>query len=330
MNISVMPKDENGRIPISLAGSVLVCIQDILYGIGEYLVMKELKLQNHTDARLRDMFRLYVDPASGVSMGTSSSNSSGIVEDALALMERTLIGIGSGAGGYWIDDTFTDPRSRRIIVQDVMRLAGILNGNEQFFLRFSADSMFDNVDAEKLEQYLERMQMSADGATCGVVRTVSSRSGRSDGIRIDIGGERIKASFLTPDAESGAALFDGRPVIAAGRIKFSNGRISEITDIGKIVPLETMMFRRIISSDGDLSLAEPLTVSVEYDAEKEEWTLSNDELGVSVHKGTWDEAMVSFHDYFIFLYSTYRDPKKQLSDEEIEMRDRLMTLVMPE
>lgn len=327
MNISVMPRDGESKIPISVAGNVLADIQNILTHIGEYLIMRDLKLQNSVDIKLSGLFDLYMDPTAGVTMGTSSLSTSGIVDDALALMERTLTGMGSGAGGYWIDDTFSDPRFRRSIVRDIIKLASDLRKKGGYCLRFSADSMFDNVDTERLQEYLERMNMANDDATCGVIRSVSSRSGRADGLRLEIGEERLKLSFITPEVEEDAFRLKDRSVIVAGRIRYSGERISEVSDIGKVVPFDTIKLKRMISGEGDVSLSEPLKVGVGIDSSGM-WSLRNDDLGIRISKAVWDEAVVAFHDYFMFLWNYYlQKDDEDLSEEERDVKTFMETLI---
>lgn len=326
VNIAVMPKDGESKIPINVAGEVMIGIQDILTHIGEYIITKELKLQNPIPGKFSDMFTLYMDPNGGVSLRTSSISTSGIVDDALTLMERLLAGLGSGAGGYWIDDTFTDPRFRRIVVEDVIDLASKLK--DEFYLKFS-DGIFDSVNVPKLKEYLSRITMTTDNATCGIIRRFTSRSGREDGLRLETSGDRVRMTFLTREMEELAQSLVDKGVIVAGRIKYFKDGISEVTDIGQVVTLDGMKFKRMVSVDGDVKLTSSVKADISYSNDREEWNFRNDALGMNISKGTWDEAMISFHDYFVFLWNTYSVKlDDDLSSEDIEVKRILRELVV--
>lgn len=330
VNINVIPKEGEDKVPVEVAGNVMVDIQSLFRHVGEYLISKELRLQNKIDSNLSDMFELFIDPSSGISLRSSPKiSTSGIVDDALALLERTLISMGSGAGGYWIEDNYVDPRFRKLIADDIITLAEGLR--DRFYIKFVADSVFDNVDIEKIEKYIAGLGMSYEDATCGVIKAANSKSGKHRGLRLVIGDDSARLSFSSPEAENEAAALADKTVITAGRIKFSEGHISEISGIGKTVPFEVVKFKRMISSEGDVSLTVPLEIDINFDVAKNEWVLKNEELGISVSKSDWDLAIMSFHDYFIFLWNEYTSKEEsELSDEEKEVKGFLLGLVVTE
>lgn len=326
MKITVVPKDGVSKVPIAVAGMTMVCVQNLLTHIGEYLVARELRLQNAVDHRLSDMFDLFLDPSAGISLRTTTAMStSGIIDESISLLERTLMSMGSGAGGYWIDDNFSIPAYRREIAEDVILLADSLNTKGGFCMRFAADSTFDNVDIGRLTKYLNEMTMTYDDATCGVIRESVSRSGK-EGMRLDIG-DKVKMTFLTPEVEEQARSMVGKGVIAAGRIRYSNGRIHEVSDVGRIVPMENMKFKRMISADGDILLNSAISASVNY-VDGTGWNIRNDDLGMNITKDTWDMAVTTFHDYFVFLWNEYSDKDDStLSDEERDVKEFVLSLV---
>ena len=70
----------------------------------------------------------------------------------------------------------------------------------------------------------------------------------------------------------------------------------------------------------------PVDVDVSFRDGK--WMLSNKDLGILSSKQRWDDAVTDFHDYFIFLWTEYKDKDPEsLSDEEREVRDSLNDLV---
>ena len=330
VNVNVIPKKNDEKIPIEVAGSVMIDIQSLFRHIGEYLISKELRLQNRIDRRLSEMFDLFIDPSSGVSLRSSPAiSTSGIVDDALALLEKTLVSMGSGSGGYWIEDNFQDPRFRRMVADDVIQLAEDLSVGDGFYMKFTADKVFERIESDKIRNYITGLGMSSDDATCGIVRATHSKSKRIDGVRFEIAGERLRMGFSSKDVEADAMNLIGKASIVGGRVKYNNGTISEISGIIKILSFDVTSFDRMISSEGDAKLRESLKVSVGFDNEKGVWSLSNEDLGINVSKKDWDSAVTTFHDYFMFLWNEYaaKNPD-ELSDEEREVRDFLMNIVV--
>ena len=43
--VNVIPDKEDGKVPVYLAGQVMVDIQQLLMDVGEYLTAKELRIQ---------------------------------------------------------------------------------------------------------------------------------------------------------------------------------------------------------------------------------------------------------------------------------------------
>jgi len=326
INIGVVSKDENEKVPVDIAGGVMVNVQLLFRHIGEYLISKELKLQNRIDQRLSEIFSLYINTSAGISLNSSPRiSTSGIIDSALALLESTLVKLGSGTGGFWIDDTYSDPRFRRIIAEDVIRLAQDIGTG--YSLKVGTSS-FDNVDVAKLKAYAGHIKMIYDDVVCGVLRT-DAKSRRSEGVVLAVGDDRVKMSF---DSKT-AALTEARGLIDAtaivgGKIRISGDRIAEISDVRKVIPFDVVKFKRMISSDGDVALTEPLEVKVSCDDRTNEWTLRNDALGAHVSKKDWDSAVTSFHDYFVFLWNEYSSEEHTLNDEEKDVRDFLFGLVV--
>jgi len=324
LEFSVLPKDGESSVPIALAGKVMVSVQSLFTHIGEYVLVKELRILETVDARLAGIFDLTMNRTSGVSIGSSVKfSTSGVIEDAMLLFERTLISMGSGAGGYWIEDTFSDPRYRKLIADDIIELASALR-DYKFYVKFGAEAVFDIEDIEKIQQYINNLGMSCDGAVCGIVHSVRSRSGRGDRVGLVCGSGNARLSFADPASENTAFGLSDKAVIVAGKVTYTGNVPSEISGIGKIVPLESMKFRRIISADGDVVLNVPVPVSIAW--KDGDWILKNSDLGVSVKKDHWDAAVVAFHDQFMFLWNEYSEFKEGMSGEEKEVHDYLASL----
>ena len=66
-----------------------------------------------------------------------------------------------------------------------------------------------------------------------------------------------------------------------------------------------------------------------YNSKKGTWTLDCDALGISISKPSWDECVIAFHEYFVFLWETYEENDGELEGEEAEVRDFLRSLAFP-
>ena len=102
------------------------------------------------------------------------------------------------------------------------------------------------------------------------------------------------------------------------------GNLSEIRDVYTVTPAQTIRFRKLIAVDSDISVKEPVVANISYDGS---WTLRNDDLGISVTKGTWDEAVQAFNDYFMFLWTEYMVEEKELVGEDAEIRDVMKSFI---
>lgn len=322
-SVSVVPDDGEGRVPVGLAGQIMIDIQQLIGDIGEYLVAKELRIQNTLHPDLLNRFVLYLDGDGGMTFGASVTESKvqgmgNIVSDAIDLTDAVLTALGSGIGGYWMEDRFTDPIYRNTIIVDVLALYEHMVMSPGYSLMFGpADDMkrFGKVDADKLRAFIKDRGLTANGATLGVLVNVPSKA-KGDLLYLQCGKDRARISFYDKASENRARGLVGSPVLIGGKLAFSkNGELLEIRDGAGITPVSNIKFRRLISCDGDVTLKNPVQADVIYSSGI--WTLRNDDLGISATKDTWDAAVQSFHDYFVFLWTQYggKDPSGESGDE---------------
>ena len=325
--VNVISEKEDKRVPVSLAGQIMVDIQDLFRHIGEYLVSRELRLQEAVPAKLSEKFTIYMDKSGGFALDASTytpetSGYGNVTDDALKLLEATLDTLGSGTGGYWVDDNFKDAIYRNQIVIDIVALYQDLNDREGYSLMYGSGpelKRFGKVDVDKMAKYIGERGMSVNGVTVGVVNIrPGSRS------ILDLGDKNVRLTFADSKLENGLGQ---KPYIVAGKINYSEeGRISSVENVYEIVPADIIKFRRMMSSTGDVSLKVPVDVKVAFKDGK--WTLSNMDLGIMASNSNWDAAVTSFHDYFIFLWTEYKDKDPNgLSDEEKEVSEALNALV---
>lgn len=328
--VNVVSEKEDKRVPIGVAGQIMVDIQDLFRHIGEYLISREMRLQEAVPRSLGDKFTIYMDKTGGIVLDASTETPEtegygNVVDDALKVLEATLDTLGSGTGGYWVDDNFTDAIYRNQVVIDIVALYQDLNDREGYALMYGSGSelkKFGKVDVEKMAKFISERGMSVNGATVGVIENMGSRPGSSR-FTLNNGSDTIRITFSDQKFAGNA----GKACIVAGKINYSEeGKISSVENIYDVVPLTTIKFRRVISSNGDVTLKVPVDADVTFRDGK--WVLSNKDLGILASKQRWDDAVTEFHDFFVFLWTEYKTKDPATLDEEgKEIRDSLDALV---
>lgn len=329
--VNVISEKEDKRVPISVAGQIMVDVQDLFRHIGEYLISRELRLQEATPSKLSDKFTIYMDGTGGITLNASTAapETSGygdVIDDALKLLEITMDTLGSGTGAYWVEDNFKDAIYRNQVIIDIVALYQDINDKPGYALMYGSGAelkRFGKVDVDKMANFISDRGMSVNSVTIGVIERMGNKASDSR-YTLNAGSENVRITFSDPKCTDG--LSDG-PSIVAGRINYSDeGKIRSVENVYEISPLTNIKFRRMISSTGDVELKVPVDVNVGFRDGK--WTLSNNDLGIMASNAKWDEAVTSFHDYFVFLWTEYKDKGTDgLSDEEIEVRDALNALV---
>jgi hypothetical protein len=333
--VNVVSENEDKRIPVEVAGSMMIDIQHLLVHVGEYLMAKELRVQETLDPKLSEKFMMFIDSSGGISLNTSSytpetKGYGNIVDDAVTLMEKTLDALGAGTGGYWMEDNFTDAICRNQVIYDVVKIQDDLGNNDGYALMYgSSDNLkkFGKVNIDKLANFVESRGLTANGATLGLIVKTTTKS-KGDVLSLASGDADIKLSFANEDAKAEAQKYvDAGPIVIAGKLAYSNeGRLVSIENAGGVTPIDSIKFRRMISSTGDVELKAPVEGKLAYRNGK--WHLYNDDLGIDVSKPTWDETVQQFHDYFIFIWTEYATKDDALmSDEEKDIKQCLIGLV---
>lgn len=332
--VNVVPNDENGKIPVFLAGQVMVDVQQILMDIGEYLTAKELRIQKSMSQTLVSKFMLFMNPDGSISTDTSVNapeveGYGSLVDDALDLLEKTLDALGSGVGGYWMEDNYSDGFYRDHVIYDVAALYEHLSAFPGCTLMYGTGGepkKFGRVDMGKLAAFIQDKGGKYSGATVGILSSAPSKSKRTRYF-LDCGGNRVRLNFADAESEKAAAAYVGKgPVFVGGTIiNDDEGTITEIASAGGVAPATGIQFRRLVAPGGDVKLGKPLKADISFDGEK--WKLSNEDVGTSVSHATWDESVQAFHDRMIFLWTEYADESKELDGEEAEVRSFLLGLV---
>ena len=327
--VNVISEKEDKRVPVALAGQVMVDVQDLFRHIGEYLITREMRLQKTVPAKLSEKFTIYTDRSGGVTLeaSTSTPETSGygnVLEDTLTLLEATMDTMGSGTGGYWIEDNFKDVLYRNQVVLDLVGMYQDINDKEGYALMYGSGpelKKFGTVNVDKLANFIANKGMSMDGVTIGVVERMGNKAGDARYV-LNTGDDAVKVTFSDPKIP---ASLGNAPVIVAGKVNYSEeGKIASVENIYDTSPLTTIKFRRVISASGDVSLKVPVEAEVAFRDGR--WTLSNKDLGIEATNRNWDIAVMDFNDFFIFLWSEYKDKEVEPGEEQ-EIKDALNSLV---
>ena len=331
--VNVIPDKEDGKVPVYLAGQVMVDIQQLLMDVGEYLTAKELRIQRSMNSDLLSRFILYMGADGSMTMDTSvnvpeTETRGNIVDDALELMERTMDALGNGSGGSWVEDNYTDPFYRKHVTYDILRLSTHLSDFPGCTLMYGpADNpkRYGQADMEKLSAFIRDKGNEGVGATIGLI--VSSQS-KSKGTRLSLlqGENRVRLNFADDENEKAAlALADKGPVMIGGKLIVDDkGSLIEIAQAGGVTAAENIVFHRLLAANGDVVLSKPLKANIIYNDGK--WTLKNPETGTSVTHDSWDATVQAFHDQMVFLWIQYADSTEQFEGEEAEIRDYFLSL----
>ena len=335
--VNVISEKKDRRVPVALAGQIMVDIQDLFTHVGEYIAATELHVQNVLDRKFDEKFRIYMDPNDGISFNASTdipetSGRGNLVDDALDLMEKTLDAMGSGTGSYWIEDNYKDALYRNMVIFDIVALYQDLSDWDGYSLVYGATKdlkKFGKVDVGKLSAFIKGNGLSCRGYTYGIVGVTPSKSGRYPKYYITYGDKKAKLIFADPnDGSSCEPFVDKTPVLISGTLAYSeDGDLVSVSDASKVIPATKVEFSRLVSSTGDVKLKHPLNATVSYEGGK--WVLRNEEVGISESGDTWDAAVQMFHDYFVFVWVQYADIGDEgLSEEELEVKKYLLGLIV--
>ncbi|MCQ2052508.1 MAG: hypothetical protein MJZ03_00990 [archaeon] len=329
--VNIVSDKNDGRIPVALTGQIMVDIQDLFRHVGEYIISREMRLQGVVSKKLSEKFTLYSDKLDGVTFESSSyrpetDGFGNILDDAIAMLETVMDTLGSGTGGYWVEDTFKDAIYRNQIIIDIVALYQDLRDTEGFCLMYGTKTelkKFGEVNVQKLARFIDDRKLSVNGAAVGIIEKVGYKSRQI--YQLNMGDRTAKLTFSDQKLAE-KIIKDATTVV--GEIDYSqDGTIRAVNNVYEILPLTTIKFHRMISSIGDILLKVPIDVNVVF--KENEWVLSNKDLGIISSNSSWDLAISGFHDYFIFLWTEYhKKDDSLLNEEEKEVKDYIDTLVV--
>ncbi|HKM13898.1 MAG TPA: hypothetical protein VJY42_03170 [Candidatus Methanomethylophilaceae archaeon] len=318
---NVVPEEEK-NLTTEQADKIMNDVQNLLTHVGMYIVTAEMGLQGRTPEEFRSKFNLSHDP-----IEREEENS--ILNAALSMLENTLDVASSEIINRWLSEKYTDPRYKVAIAKDLMALCDNLEGCKFSYGRRRILKELYNTQSER---FIESVNADTKTITCtlaGVICRNPDTKGRN-AYYLDTGsnfykittGKEFNETTAEKYSKAGACLLSGFAVLD------ENDDIVEIRDIYNIDNFPGIVFKRIITPVRDLALLNSIAADVSFDRKSRKWILKNEILGISRSKPNWNDAVIEFHDYFIFLWETYVDQTKEgLGEEEIEIRDYLLSMI---
>ena len=322
----VVPADPESRegVPIAVAGQTMVDVQRLLTDIGCMLLRLSMRLQNEIPEDLVKKFDLTIGGGDkGLTTGPSEGNDQAL-EGAMNILCATLDFLGTGATGTWMTDNFEDEESRTVIAKDLVDLTDHLKG---YILEYGPEEnirTFVGLSRDKILEYTVRKEFIS--AAVGKIQRDAVKKNHwnltNDEYIIPLSFDKNIASSDIPSfAQAG-------PVIVVGNvIRNKEGHITSVEKISGCYTIPQLKFHRIISKNGDRNLLNPLIATTSYNEEDDLWSLRNDDAGIYINKHSWDECIVSFHEYAQFLFETYVDADGPFEGEELEIREYLKSLL---
>lgn len=315
----------DGDVPVSVAGQVMIDVQRLLTDVGDLMIRKELRTQNSLPESMDARFGLTMQGSeSGV--GASASDSL-LLEDALAAMCAELDGANLSTATPKEVSNHIEAEGRRRIAADMLALADDLDGYVMTYGTEGSMRKFRMNNRDALEAEASADASSMAGALIGVITRDPVRPHRWV---ISSGAEGAQILFSPEVSHDDVVSFSqSGPVIATGRVVLADGRISQLRDVSACYLFPLVKFRRIVTESRDIVLLNPVVACPGYDRRKGLWTLSQEDTGIEVAKPTWDEAVLAFHEYLMFLWENYVEVEGPFEGEEKELSSFLNSLAFP-
>ncbi len=320
----IVPKgDASEHVPESTAMQAVADVQKLLEDIGRNMIAKEMRLQGEVPGKLLKRFDL-----SGIgSRGGNEVVAEG--DDTLALdalnklmeeLDRANMPEVVPAPSDHVEAVY-----RRSVCRDILDLCDHLDGNSLLYGSGRASRKLRVNRRERLESDAENILPQFTGAIIGSISRDPARKGHWT---ISNGKSSVPITFGSRISPADIPLFvKAGIVIASGTVEMDpEGNVIGLSSATGIYSFPSVKFHRIITADRDIVLLNPAEAVPSHNPSTGIWSLSNDDLGIYVSKPSWDECVMAFHDYFAFLWETYKESEGPFEGEEQEIRDLLLTM----
>lgn len=321
-------EDEGAEVPVLVAGQIMIDVQNLLTDVGCLMVRQELRTQSRLPDGVADRFTLKIQGGAGA-VGSKAQSGGTLLEDALAETVSELDRANMASAMQGEPDGHIEAEGRRRIASDILALQKHLEGRIMMYGIGDDMRRFRVNPRRGLEDEASLDIGSVQSAVVGILSRDPVRHGRwvlSNGI------DSFPAVFSDSyTGEVASKQVGGSPAIVTGYVTLdADGRITSLKDIIGCYPFPSLKFHRAITKDRDIPLLNPVEAVVGFNQAKKAWTLVNRDLGISVSKPSWDEAVASFHEYFVFLWETYVETEEEFQGEELDERELLMSMAFPD
>lgn len=318
---------DDGKVPVSVAGQTMVDIQRVLTEITSTILRTEFRLQGELPPNILEKYQLTIGGNGGEDGIGSDPGKDGreILELSLDILCYTLDFMGKGVIGNWMVDNFHETLGRRRVGEALIDLADHLKGYDLVYGEPGKERRFQKLNREKLLAQVEID--SARTQSVARIGRICNDPSRKNRFVLTNGAFTIPADFATNIAPQGrTASVDAGLIICLGKGEMDHdGMIASVKDIDSINQLSVVKFNRMISAERDIKLAVPLPAVVSVDKTGRHWTAKNEDLGLEITKNSWDECMIAFHEYFVFLWENYAESDEEFEGEELEVKELLIS-----
>ncbi len=310
------------HVPEDIAMQAVADVQKLLEDIGRSMIAKEMRLQGKVPDRLLKRFDLSGDGPEGGEVVAEGDDT--LALDALnrLMKELDLANMPEAAD---MPSDHSDALYRRAVCRDILSLVDHLDGCGFYYGSGTEPKKLRVNRREKLESDAENGIPQFPGALIGSISRDPVRKGKW---AISNGSSAVPITFGSNISHADIPLFaKAGIVIASGTVEMDpDGNVVGLSSATGVYSFPSVKFHRIVTADRDILLLNPVEAVPSRSPSAGAWTLSNDDLGICVSKPSWDECVIAFHDYFAFLWETYKESEGPFEGEEQEIRELLLTM----
>ncbi len=310
------------HVPEDIAMQAVADVQKLLEDIGRNMIAKEMRLQGKVPDRFLKRFDLSGDGPKGSEVVAEGDDT--LALDALNRLMREL-DLANMPEAADVPSDHSDALYRRAVCRDILGLVDHLDGCGFYYGSGTEPKKLRVNRREKLESDAENDIPQFPGAVIGSISRDPVRKGKW---AISNGSSTVPITFGSNISHADIPLFaKAGIVIASGTVEMDpDGDVVGLSSATGVYSFPSVKFHRIVTADRDILLLNPVEAVPSRSPPAGAWTLSNDDLGICVSKPSWDECVIAFHDYFAFLWETYKESEGPFEGEEQEIRDLLLTL----
>lgn len=318
----VKTREGESKIPLAVAGQVMVDVQRVLTEIISSVLRTELLIQGEIPKSLLSKYELTIGGNSPTGLGSDPSpEGRSLLESSLDTLCGTLDFVGKGIVNPWILSNYPETLGRRRLCEALLDMSDHIDGYVVRYGEKGSEKNFTGVNREKMKAQID--EDSASHRNASRLGIILGDMRKKDLFLYD-GTVRISIHLGNMSADAIARHVSNGIVIVRGTGEFdTKGDLKSIRSPTNITPVDTITYKRIISDKCDIELACPIPATVQVSADGSKWTFRNDNLGIDITKDNWDDATLAFHSYLDFLWNEYVLSDSQLEGEELEISELL-------